>query len=176
MLPLITPRLNLRLLDDQDAPFILELVNDPDWLRFIGDRGITSLDAARDFIHQGPLTLYKKHGFCMLRVGLKDSDQAVGLCGLMQRDNLPHPDLGFAFLPAGRGAGLATEAAQAVVNQADEEGRPELMAFCQPDNQGSINLLKRLGFVFIGDYRQKPDEQVLHLYRRERPQPARKQE
>lgn len=169
MSPITTPRLNLRLLDDSDAAFILELLNDPDWLKYIGDRGVNNLDDARKYIQQGPLAMQQQHGCCLLRVGLKDTDQAIGLCGLLQRDNLPHPDLGFAFLPSGRGAGLASEAAAAVIEQADKDGKSSLLAFCLPDNQGSIKLLKRIGFVFKRDYRQRPDDELLHLYQRDNP-------
>jgi [ribosomal protein S5]-alanine N-acetyltransferase len=169
MSPITTPRLNLRLLDDNDAAFILELLNDPDWLKYIGDRGVNNLDDALRYIQQGPLAMQQQHGCCLLRVGLKDRDQPIGLCGLLQRDNLPHPDLGFAFLPAARGAGLASEAAGAVVEQADKEGKPTLLAFCLPDNQGSIKLLKRIGFVFKSEYRQTADDELLHLYQRDKP-------
>lgn len=169
MPPITTSRLNLRLLDDSDAPFILELLNDPHWLKYIGDRGVNNLDDALKYIRQGPLAMHAKYGCCLLRAGLKDTDQPIGLCGLLQRDNLPHPDLGFAFLPAGRGAGLATEAATAVVKQADKDGLPTLLAFCLPDNQGSIKLLKRIGFVFKSDYHQTPGDDLLQLYQRDNP-------
>ncbi|GGD59810.1 GNAT family N-acetyltransferase [Lacimicrobium alkaliphilum] len=172
MLPITTPRLSLRLLDDNDAAFILELLNDPDFLKYIGDRGVSNIEEAIGYIQQGPLAMYQQHGFCMLRVGLKDTEQAIGLCGLLQRDNLPHPDLGFAFLPSARGTGMATEAAEAILQQADKDGHKTILAFCQPDNQGSVKLLRRVGFAFKGDYRQKPDEQLLHLYQRDNPAPG----
>ncbi len=43
MKDITTPRLHLRRFAESDAPFTLTLLNDPDWLRFIGDKGVRTL-------------------------------------------------------------------------------------------------------------------------------------
>ena len=91
-----TDRLVLRRLGLEHAAFILELVNDPSWLRFIGDRGVRSLDDARGYLVAGPLAMYERHGFGLYRVELKEGGIAVGMCGLIKRDALDDVDIGFA--------------------------------------------------------------------------------
>lgn len=152
-----TSRLRLSQLTLDDAPFILTLVNDPDWIRFIGDRGVHDLDDARDYIAEGPMASYAKHAFGLWRVALRDSDTPVGICGLIQRDTLPAPDLGFAFLPQFRRSGYALEAASAVTRSAGEiSGTSQLYAVVQPDNAPSLRLLDRLGFQAAGTTRLTP--------------------
>ena len=144
-----TARLRLRRLTADDAAFILELVNDEAWLRYIGDRGIRSLDDARAYLERGPVAMYAKHGFGLWGVERKEAPGLVGMCGLLQRDTLPDVDLGFAFLPAFRGQGLAREAAAGTVAFArDQLGLRRLVALTAPANARSIRLLEGLGFCF----------------------------
>ncbi len=96
---LSTERLILRRLTTGDAEFIFELLNDPDFLRFIGDKGVRSLDDARGYILSGPVASYAQHGFGLWLVELKGSNTPVGICGLLKRDALDDVDIGFAFLP-----------------------------------------------------------------------------
>jgi ribosomal-protein-alanine N-acetyltransferase len=110
--PFETDRLILRELTVEDAPFILELVNDPDWRHFIGDRGIRTLVDAGAYILGGPVAMYRRLGFGLWHVALKDQTP-IGICGLIKRDTLDHVDIGFAFLPGFRGRGYAYEAASA---------------------------------------------------------------
>ena len=105
-----TERLLLTHLDPADAAFILELLNEPSWLRFIGDKNVHSLDDARRYIENGPMAMYAAKGFGLYRVALKETDTPIGICGLIKRDTLPEPDIGFAFLPRAWGAGYAREA------------------------------------------------------------------
>ncbi|MBT1064203.1 GNAT family N-acetyltransferase [Bowmanella sp. Y26] len=163
---LTTPRLSLRLLTDEDAGFILELLNDPGFLQYIGDKNVRSLDDARRHIQEGPLAMYQNKGFCLLRVGLKESDDAIGLCGLLKRDYLDHPDLGYAFLPKGRGAGYASEAIQAVLEHATAKGLNTLMAYCQADNSASIRQLEKAGFLSLGPYQLEGSTDNLILFQR----------
>ena len=107
MTVLETERLRLRRLTVDDAAFILELVNDPSWLRFIGDRGVRNLDDARSYILKGPVASYEKHGFGLWLVELKAEATPIGICGLLQRDTLPDVDIGFALLPQFCGQGYA---------------------------------------------------------------------
>lgn len=149
MTVLETGRLSLRHLADDDAAFILELVNDPDWLRFIGDRGVRSLDDARAYILNGPVASYARHGFGLYLVELRDGRAPVGMCGLLKRDWLDDVDVGFAFLPRFRGMGLAHEAARATLDFAlGTLGLPGVAAIVSPENAGSIRLLEKLGMRF----------------------------
>jgi ribosomal-protein-alanine N-acetyltransferase len=143
---LTTERLRLTPLADGDAPFILELLNDPDFLRLIGDRGVRDLDGACSYIATGPQEMYSKHGIGLLRVGLLEGT-AIGICGLLQRDYLPDPDLGFALLSGFRGQGYATEASRAVLNHAHQVlGHSSILAITHPQNDISAALLGKLGF------------------------------
>ena len=104
-------RLSMRRLQLTDAEFIFGLVNQPSWLRFIGDKNVRDLDDARNYLRTGPLDMYQRFGFGMFMVERKDDGAAVGACGLLKRDILPEPDLGYAFLPEFWGQGYALEAA-----------------------------------------------------------------
>ena len=146
---LSTSRLSLRRLDEGDAAFIVELMNDPDWLRFIGDRGVRTLDDARDYIATGPGAMYARHGYGLYAVERRNEPGPIGICGLVRRDWLEDADLGFAFLPAFRGAGYAREAAAATLEHAkDDLGLHRVLAIVSPENEASVRLLARLGMTF----------------------------
>lgn len=142
-----TDRLVIRPFVASDAGFIVELVNDPAWLAYIGDKNIRSHGDAARYIEDGPRAMYRRAGFGLWLVGLKDGTP-IGMCGLIRRDDLDDVDLGFAFLPQYRRNGYAFEAAQRVL----EHGRRELrlariVAITVPANVASTNLLRKLGFV-----------------------------
>ena len=142
-----TERLRLRLFSREDAAMVLELVNDPLWIRFIGDRNVRSLDDARGYIEK-PMRSYAEHGFGLYVVERKSDGEALGMCGLVKRDTLPEPDLGFAFLERFRGKGYALEAARATLAYArDSLGLARILAIATPTNERSNSLLARLGFV-----------------------------
>ncbi|MEQ1823572.1 MAG: GNAT family N-acetyltransferase [Fimbriimonadaceae bacterium] len=144
-----TERLALRNLTFDDAPFIYELLNDPAWLEHIGDRGVKNLDDARAYIQNGPMKMLADTGFALQVVELEGV--AIGLCGLLKRDYLECPDIGFAFLPKYRGQGYAFEAALGVCRYAGETlNLPKILAICSPANGASANLLINLGFVNVG--------------------------
>ncbi len=147
-----TERLRLRWLNengDDDAAFIMELVNEPSWLRFIGDRNVKSLEDARGYIAKGPGSMYKRAGFGLYAVERKEDGVALGMCGLIRRDNLPDVDIGFAFLPRFWGAGYAFESAAAVLKLGREQfGLKRIVAITSIDNDASIKLLERIGLVF----------------------------
>ena len=144
-----TPRLRLRELTAADAPFILALLNDPAWIRFIGDRGVRSIEDAEAYIDRGPRASYALHGFGLDIVTLTASGTPIGICGLLKRASLPEPDLGFAFLPGYRSQGYAFEAASAVRDFARGNLQlSSLIAIVHPANRASIRLLEKLGFVF----------------------------
>lgn len=144
-----TERLLLRRLEPEDAPFILELVNEPGWLRFIGDRNVHDLDGARRYMEEGPRALYARLGFGLYCVTAKDG-MPLGMCGLIKRDTLEDVDLGFAFLARHHGHGYAREAAAATLEHARRDhGLTRLAAITDPDNARSIHLLESLGFRYV---------------------------
>ena len=58
-----TQRLIICLLSDVDADFILELLNEPAFKRYIGDRNVKNQDDARSYLVNGPFNSYKQNGF-----------------------------------------------------------------------------------------------------------------
>ena len=141
-----TERLELRQLTLEDAPFILELVNDPSWLRFIGDRGIRTLEQAEAYLQNGPMASYAANGFGLYLVQRKSDGARLGMCGLLKRPSLPHPDIGFAYLPQFTGQGYGFEAATAVLHYARHQlNLFPILAIVKPDNRPSIKLLEKLG-------------------------------
>jgi RimJ/RimL family protein N-acetyltransferase len=145
-----TERLRIRRLVEDDAPFILDLLNQPSFLRFIGDRGVRTEDDARGYIRSGPIESYREHGHGLYAVDLLETGVAIGICGLLKRPTLEDPDIGFAFLPAYWSKGYAMEAAHAVLAHADALGLKRIVAITTVDNERSMRLLERLGFAFEG--------------------------
>ena len=144
-----TERLRLRRLGEDDAAFILRLVNDPDWLRYIGDRGVRSLEDARRYVAAGPAAMHDRHGFSLLAVERKSEPGPIGICGLIRRETLPDVDIGFAFLPDFRGEGYAHESASAVLAWArDVLKLPRVIAIASVDNARSRRLLEKIGLSF----------------------------
>lgn len=165
MIVLETERLRLRWLTAGDAPFILELLNDPDWLRHIGDRGVRNLDDARSYIAEGPVTMYREHGCGLYAVDRRVSGATVGLCGVLCRETLDDPDIGFAFLPGYRGRGYAYESAAAVLGYARSVlGMGRIVAVVSPHNDASVKLLKRLGLRFERSLRLDDGKESLQLF------------
>lgn len=161
---LATARLRIRELTPADAPFILALLNDPDFIRNIGDRNVRTPDDARRYIEAGPMASYARHGFGLCLVQTIDGE-AIGICGVLKRDELPAPDIGFAFLPAYRSQGYALEAATAVLTYVRDVLRmPRLLAIVNPANQASIRLLERLGLAFDRIVRLSERSAELALY------------
>ncbi|MBD9477947.1 GNAT family N-acetyltransferase [Pseudoxanthomonas sp. PXM02] len=135
--------------DDADTALMLALLNDPAFIRHIADRGVRTLDQARDYLRNGALRSYAQHGFGMYAIRRKDTGALIGNCGLVSREGLDGPDLGYALLPAYAGQGFAVEAARAVIADAGSRlGIVRLHAIVNPDNVASIGLLQKLGFEF----------------------------
>jgi [ribosomal protein S5]-alanine N-acetyltransferase len=144
-----TRRLVLRRLSTDDAAFLLELLNEPSFLRYIGDKGVRTEADARRYVETGPLASYERFGFGLWRVELKEGGEPIGMCGLLKRDGLPDVDVGFAFRPRFWSRGYAFESASAVLAHArDAFGLKRLLAITAPDNEASIRLLEKLGFRF----------------------------
>lgn len=145
-----TTRLTMRYLTVADAPFMLALLNDPQFIHNIGDRGVRTLEQAAQYIDAGPQVSYQQHGFGLLAIQLKNTDTLIGICGLVQRDNLDAPDLGYALLPQYTGCGYATEAAVAALQWAQSLNMPLLYAVVSLHNTASQHLLSKLGFAKQG--------------------------
>ena len=160
-----TERLRLRRLSEEDAAFILRLVNDPDWLRFIGDRRVRTLEDARKYVRDGPIASYERNGFGLYGVERKESPGLIGISGLVKREFLDDVDVGFALLPDFRGKGYAYEASAAVVSYArDSLGLTRLLAITSIDNDPSIRLLEKLGLRFERFIRVPPDGEEVRLF------------
>jgi [ribosomal protein S5]-alanine N-acetyltransferase len=144
-----TDRLIISHFSIDDAAFILKLVNSPGWLQYIGDRNVKNLDDARQYLENGPLKSYTQWGFGLYRAALKNTNTAIGMCGLIKRQELEDIDIGFALLPAYAGQGYAHEAASAVLNHATKHlGLQRIAAITMVDNAASMKLLQKLGLRF----------------------------
>ena len=166
MTVLETERLILRRLTDDDAQFVLTLHNEPSFLRYIGDKKTRNLEDARQYILTGPVATYERYGFGLCMVELKESKTPIGMCGLVKREELPDPDIGFALLPDFCNKGFAFEAATAVLQDARERLKLErILAITILDNEASIKLLERLGFKFEKVIRLTPEGDQLKLFR-----------
>jgi RimJ/RimL family protein N-acetyltransferase len=160
-----TPRLVLRKFTSDDAAFILNLLNQPSFVRYIGDKGVRTLEDARRYIEEGPVQSYQRYGFGLYLVEQKQTTTPMGLCGLLKRESLEDFDLGFAFMPAYWSKGYATEAAQAVLHAAKNDwGLHRVVAMTAVDNHASMKLLGRLGFVFEGMTQLAEQESEVRLF------------
>jgi RimJ/RimL family protein N-acetyltransferase len=160
-----TDRLILRHQKIEDAAFILELLNDPSWIQYIGDRGVRTIDEARAYILKGPLDMYARLGFGFYLTELKDGGIPIGICGLVKRDFLEDVDIGFAFLPRFWGKGYALEAASAVMVYAKSVlGLKRIVAITSEDNYASAKLLEKLGLHFEGIIPYADTDEEVRLY------------
>lgn len=166
-LVLQTARLGLRHLERADALFILQLLNEPSWLQYIGDKGVRTKGDAEHYIAEGPRRMYARFGFGLYLVESKESGEPMGLCGLLKRETLDDIDLGFAFLPRFWGNGYAYESAEAVLSDAKRSlGIDRIVAITSPDNHASGKLLRKLGFALERSVLLPGDAQQLMLYSR----------
>jgi len=141
-----TDRLVLRDLTLEDAPFVLELLNSKGFLENIGDRGLRSVEDAERYIRDVFMALYARHGFGLWAVVLKETGELTGICGLVKRDGLDHPDVGYAFLERFFGRGYAVESAAATLAYArDTLGLRTILGITVPENAGSVRVLERIG-------------------------------
>ena len=160
-----TPRLQLRELDIEDAPFILELLNEPAFLNFIGDKGVRDMAGARDYIMHGPVASYRRFGFGLYAVTLRNGDTPIGICGLVKRDVLPDADLGFAFLTRFHALGYAAESARAVMHHAATVLKlNRVVAIVAFDNHKSIAVLEKVGLRFERTFALAPGGPSLRLF------------
>ncbi len=157
-----TERLILREFTTDDSAFLLELLNTPTWLQFIGDRGVRTPEQARTYIEEKLIHSYKTAGFGFYLTALKNNNIPIGMCGLVKRDTLEDVDIGFAFLPQHVGNGYAYEAAAATLIYAKQQlGLTRIVAITNVDNSSSIKLLNKIGLQFEKKVTLTPDEELL---------------
>lgn len=161
-----TERLQLREFTLADAPYMLRQLNEPSFIENIADRGVRDLAQAAAYLENGPIASYRSHGFGFWAVVEKQTGSVIGMCGLIKRDNLPEPDLGYALLPEYSGQGLAFEACQASLAAASRDfALTGLLAIVNPGNTPSRRLLEKLGFGHQQMRAMRPDEPELCVYR-----------
>jgi ribosomal-protein-alanine N-acetyltransferase len=159
-----TDRLTLRHFTEADAEFILRLVNEPSWIRFIGDRNVHTVDDAVAYLRERWMPAYERHGYGLYLAERLEDGVPLGMCGLVRRDTLEHADVGFAFLPEFWGQGYATESAAATLDHARDLGMGRLLAITHPDNVASIRLLERIGFRLEGLTRLGEESDDVRLF------------
>jgi RimJ/RimL family protein N-acetyltransferase len=167
MLVLETERLILRHLTLDDAPFVRELVNEPGWIRNIGDRGVDRVEDAERYLRKSYLDSYAEHGFGMYLVAGKADGVSMGICGLIKRDTLADVDIGFAFLARFGGRGYAFESAAAVMAHArDALGLRRVVAITIAENTPSRRLLEKLGMRLekVLPPSDEPEELLLYAW------------
>ena len=160
-----TERLILRQFTSVDAGLILALLNEPSFIQNIGDRGVRTLSDAKRYIETGPVASYARNGFGLYLVLLKDSNESIGMCGLIKRDALEDVDVGYAFLPRYWSKGYAIESVRAVLAYAKRTVQlKRVVAIVDPNNQGSIRVLEKAGFAFERLVQLSADDIELKLF------------
>ncbi len=158
-------RLFLRPFTLEDGEFILQLLNTEGWIRYIGDRNVRTIEHAKNYLLKGPLKSYETNGFGLNLVELKTDKTPVGMCGLLKRDYLDHPDIGFAFLPNHSGKGYAHEIVKEVIHFGLQRLHMEkILAITLPDNSSSIKLLEKVGFRYEKNFISPDTNEELRLY------------
>lgn len=159
-------RLSFRKFGLNDADFIIELLNSPGWLQYIGDRKVRNQEQAIQYLEQGPLKSYKENDYGLWLVVLKEIEKPIGMCGLLKRDYLDHPDIGFALLPAFAGKGYGKEMAGAVLHYAEEQLKiRSICAITLAENSASIRVLEHLGMRYEKTFQSQTNaNEYLQLY------------
>jgi RimJ/RimL family protein N-acetyltransferase len=159
-----TERLYLQKISEADAPFFVDLLNQPSFIANIGDKKVRNEKDAVAYLRNGPLSSYERFGFGPWLIVLKETETAIGMSGLIKRDVLEDPDLGYALLPDYWSKGYASEAAAAILEYAVASlGMKRVAAVVNPTNDRSIRLLEKLGFVYERMMRLNPDDAEVRL-------------
>lgn len=153
-----TKRLHLREAQPDDDAFLYELLNSPTWIQYIGDRNISDVAAAQGYLQTALINSYQTNGYGLYVMTKKEDQTAIGICGFVKRPSLPHPDLGFAILPAFEGQGYTTEAALACMDYGKHQLQFDvIMGITSPDNIGSQRVLERAGLRLMPDLSEQLD-------------------
>jgi len=165
MTVLETERLILSRLSYGDCEFIYELVNEAAFKKYIGDKNVNSVEDAHSYLKNGPIGSYEQHGFGMFLVTAKDSSEALGICGLVKREQFPEPDLGFAFLRRFWDQGYALESSRAVLEYGVAQlALRRIIAIADPENSASVRLIEKLGFGYAGPVRMAGEARDIHMF------------
>lgn len=160
-----TERLSIRRLTFDDADMMLAVWNDPAFFKYVGDRGIRTIEQAHEALTNGAFQSYEEYGYGPFRIGLRENDEAIGTCGLFRREGFDEPDIGWSTLPEYYGQGYAYEAASAVLKYAQEEvGATRVLAFITAENTPSVGLAKKLGLRYERMARLVGDDEDVCLY------------
>ena len=160
-----TERLILREIVESDDEFILDLLNQPSFIKYIGNRNVQNLEQSREFIETRYRKSYADNGFGLYAVELKETGESIGMCGFVKRDTLPDADIGFAFLPQFERKGYAFESADAVMKYGREVlNLKRVLAITTQNNESSIKLLEKLGFTFESLIKMPHDAEELNLF------------
>lgn len=160
-----TPRLWLRKFTLEDADFIVQLLNNEGWLKYIGDRNVHTTVDAEKYLQNGPIKSYQLHGYGLWLVEKKEGNLPIGMCGIINRETLHCPDIGFAFLPEFNGKGYAVEAATATLSYAaDSLALEEVCAITLAENEKSVRLLTQLGLQHKGPIYFPDSTEELQLF------------
>ena len=160
-----TERTILREVAETDASFILDLLNHPAFIRYIGDRKVRSVEQAREYIESRFTGSYKQFGFGMWVIELKADNTPIGVCGFVRREKLPDADIGFALLSRFEKKGYGFETAAAAMRYGSEELNLErVLAITSQDNEASGKLLGKLGFKFDGLIKISDDAEEAKLF------------
>ena len=160
-----TERLILRKFMLDDAAFMLELLNTPAWLRFIGDRNVRTLQQAEQYLLDGNIRSYQEYGFGFYVVIIKETNESIGICGIKKREGLDDIDIGFGFFPQFMGKGYGYEAAFATLNYALNDLKiKRIVAIVDPENKISIGLIKKIGLQFERMIQLSPKDIELMMF------------
>lgn len=165
MIVLETERLILRHATVDDAPFMFQLLNDPSWIKFIGDRNIKTIEDAKNYTQKNIIQSYEKNGFGLFLTELKKDNTPIGLCGLVNRPQIEDIDIGFAFMPNFKGKGYGYESASAVMEYARKEvGLKKIAAITVKENIRSIALIEKLGLHHEKTFAFDGGSDIVELY------------
>jgi [ribosomal protein S5]-alanine N-acetyltransferase len=160
-----TKRLILRKFTIDDAAFMLEMLNTPTWLRFIGDRNVRTLEEAENYLLNGNIRSYREYGFGFYVVVIKETQESIGICGIVKREGLEDVDIGFAFFQQFMGKSYGYESATAVLNYALNDLKiKRIVAIVDPENVVSIALIKKIGLQFEKMIQLSPKDIALMLF------------
>jgi RimJ/RimL family protein N-acetyltransferase len=146
-----TERLIIQHFQLSDAEYIVKQLNEESFIKFIADKQVRTIEDAENYLNNGPMASYQNFGFGLNLVLLKKNSAPIGICGLVKRDELEHPDIGYAFLPEYWGEGYAIEASKEVLtNAVNTLNLKKILGITHPDNKSSNKILTRLGFTQTG--------------------------
>ena len=161
-----TERLIIRQLELSDSEFIVRLLNQTSFIRYIADKNVRTESDAINYLTHGPIASYERYGFGLNVVVLKNDNTPIGMCGVLKRDELDYPDLGYAFLDEFCGEGYASEAAKKTLTVTKQRySLATVLAVTLPNNEQSNKLLNKIGFKYKGTMELYEVQNNLYEYR-----------